>query len=168
MHAMDGSGCRLINACAFFLGALLLVQESGAGNVLEFDGINDRVLVPYDDSFPTEVFTLSAWIKLTPPGHRSAIIARGEDDDSFNLSWQLYVNPDGLLQIMLENRREQNFCYPLTFSGQAQSSCACGTSIPVGSRLDRPRLPPSVSSRVSAWPSRTARTSGAPHFFRFP
>ena len=124
MHAMGGSSCTLINACAFFLGALLLVQESWAGNVLEFDGINDRVLVPYDDSFPTEVFTLSAWIKLTPPGHRSAIIARGEDDDSFNLSWQLYVNPDGMLQIMLENRREQNFCYPLSFSGRPQSSCS--------------------------------------------
>ena len=121
---MAGSGCRLIKAYASFLVALLLVQASRAGNVLEFDGTNDRVLVPYDDSFPTEVFTLAAWIKLTPPGHRSAIIARGEDDDSWNLSWQLYVNPDGTLQIMLENQNEQNFCYPLTCMGQPQSSCS--------------------------------------------
>ena len=120
---MGGSNCRLIKVCACFLPALLLVQESRACDVLQFDGTNDRVLVPYDDSFPTETFTLTAWIKLTPPGHRSAVIARGEDDDSFNLSWQLYIDPDGTLQIMLENQNEQNFCYPLTCMGQPQASC---------------------------------------------
>ena len=123
MHAMNGSGCRLITACVSILAVLLFVQETRAGSVLEFDGTNDRVLVPYDDSFPTEVFTLAAWIKLPLPGHRSAVIARGEDDDSWNLSWQLYVNPDGTLQIMLENQNEQNFCYPLTCMGQPQASC---------------------------------------------
>ena len=48
---------------------------AGAG-ALRFDGSNDRVTVPYDPSFPTEIFTIGAWIKLTPPrsrafGHRA-------------------------------------------------------------------------------------------------
>lgn len=123
MHAMTASNGRLIKTSASFLVIFLLVQYGRAENVLEFDGTDDRVLVPYDDTFPTEVFTVAAWIKVTPPGHRSAIIARGEDNDSWNLSWQLYVNSDGTLQIMLENQNEQNFCYPLTCMGQSQPAC---------------------------------------------
>ncbi len=70
------------------------------------------VTVPYDPSFPTEVFTVAAWIKLAPPPGRAAIVARGEDDNSFNLSWQLYVLGDGTLEVMLEDSRENNYCYP--------------------------------------------------------
>ncbi len=81
--------------------------------VLQFDGTDDRVIVPYDASFPTEVFTAGAWIKLTQPSGRAAIVARGEDDNSFNLSWQLYVTGDGTLEVMLEDTRENNYCYPL-------------------------------------------------------
>ncbi len=79
---------------------------------LRFDGSDDRVTVPYSPTFPTEVFTLSAWIKLQPPSRRAAIIARGEDDNSFNLSWQVYVLRDGTLEVMLEDSRENNYCYP--------------------------------------------------------
>ena len=86
---------------------------SSRTTVLQFDGTDDRVTVPYDASFPTEVFTASAWIKLTQPTRRAAIIARGEDDNSFNLSWQLYVTRDGTLETMLEDARENNYCYPL-------------------------------------------------------
>ncbi len=80
--------------------------------------------VPYAGSFPTEVFTAAAWIKLPTPVSRSAIIARGEDDNSFNLSWQLFVSGDGTLQIMLEDAMENNFCYPSTCMGQPQPSCS--------------------------------------------
>ena len=90
---------------------------------LRFDGTNDRVTVPYSPTFPTEVFTLSAWIKLLPPRRRAAIIARGEDDNSFNLSWQLYVIQDGTLEIMLEDSRENNYCYPLN-SCRPLGSCS--------------------------------------------
>ncbi len=82
--------------------------------------------VPYDDSFPTEVFTISAWVKTLATMGRSAIIARGEDDNSFNLSWHLYVLPDGSLQIMLEDKNEQNYCYPDTCMGQPQGNCTSG------------------------------------------
>ena len=87
--------------------------ELGSTSLLRFDGTDDRVTVPYDATFPTEVFTASAWIKLPQPAGRAAIIARGEDDNSFNLSWQLYVTRDGTLEVMLEDSREQNYCYPL-------------------------------------------------------
>ena len=91
------------------------VRPAASGNttVLAFDGTDDRVIVPYDTSFPTEVFTAGAWIKLAQPAGRAAIIARGEDDNSFNLSWQVYVTRDGTLETMLEDNRENNYCYPL-------------------------------------------------------
>lgn len=90
-------------------------ETDGPGGIysLQFDGIDDRVTVPYDASFPTEVFTISAWIKLVQPNGRAAIIARGEDDNSFNLSWHLYVIGDGTLEVMLEDSNEHNYCYPL-------------------------------------------------------
>ena len=88
-------------------------RATESATVLQFDGTDDRITVPYDDSFPTEVFTASAWIKLSQPSRRAAIIARGEDDNSFNLSWQLYVTSDGTLETMLEDDRENNYCYPL-------------------------------------------------------
>ena len=89
------------------------VPTAVADSHLSFDGVDDRVLVPWDESFPTEVFTAGAWIRLpAPPGQRAAIIARGEDDNSFNLSWQLYVGPEGDLEAMLEASNEDNYCYP--------------------------------------------------------
>ena len=88
-------------------------ERLGSASSLRFDGVDDRVTVPYDTSFPTEVFTASAWIKLSQPAGRAAIIARGEDDDSYNLSWQLYVIPTGNLEVMLEDSNENNYCYPL-------------------------------------------------------
>ena len=85
---------------------------AGNASVLNFDGANDRVTVPYSASFPTEVFTIVARVRLSPPGGRAAILARGEDNVSLNLSWQLYVLADGTLEIMLEEARENNMCYP--------------------------------------------------------
>ncbi len=87
--------------------------ETGLSFHLSFDGSNDRVLVPWHESFPTEVFTAVAWIRLAaPPNGRAAIIARGEDNNSFNLSWQLYVGGGGELEAMLEGSNENNYCYP--------------------------------------------------------
>ena len=86
--------------------------ESGEDFHLMFDGMDDRVLIPWDASFPTDVFTIAAWLRLTAPGRRAAVIARGEDDNSFNLSWQMYVGSAGSLEIMLEASNEDNYCYP--------------------------------------------------------
>lgn len=99
---------------------------SDRATVLQFDGVDDRVIVPYDASFPTEVFTAGAWIKLTQPSSRAAIIARGEDDNSFNLSWQLYVTGDGTLEVMLEDASENNYCYPLNNCAPAGTCTVTG------------------------------------------
>ncbi len=97
-------------------------QSCDGGYALDFEGSTDRVIVPYDASFPTAVFTAAAWIKTVAPQSRAAVIARGEDDNSWNLSWQLYVRNDGTLEVMLENTNDQNFCYPLN-NCQPQGSC---------------------------------------------
>jgi len=86
--------------------------ESGEDFHLMFDGVDDRVPIPWDASFPTDVFTVVARIRLTPPGGRAAVIARGEDDNSFNLSWQMFVGSTGFFEIMLEASNEDNYCYP--------------------------------------------------------
>ena len=94
-------------------GGTPLPPAASDGSHLSFDGADDRVLMPWDASFPTEVFTVSASIRLAaPPPGRAAIIARGEDDESFNLSWQLFVGPEGNLEAMLEASNEDNYCYP--------------------------------------------------------
>ena len=93
---------------------------------LAFDGVDDRVTVPYDASFPTEIFSAGAWVNIvTPPvGSPGAIIARGEDDDSFDLSWQLYVTPDGDLVAMVEDASMVNYCYPYAcFTTNPISTC---------------------------------------------
>ncbi len=103
-------------------GEAALAQRGGA---LEFDGTNDRVTVPYNSSFPTEVFSICAWVKAPPPGHRSAIIARGEDDNSWDLAWHLYLEPDGSLRLMVEDTAMQNHCYPyVCFSQILQNNCS--------------------------------------------
>jgi len=86
--------------------------ESGENFHLSFDGMDDRVLVPWHASFPTEAFTIAARIRLSTPSARAAVIARGEDDNSFNLSWQMYVGRSGSLEVMLEASNEDNYCYP--------------------------------------------------------
>ena len=83
--------------------------------------------VPYDLSFPTEVFSVGAWIRTPQPTGNAAIIGRGEDDNSFNVAWQLYVNGAGNLTLTLENEREQNFCYPAACrGGEPVSNCTVG------------------------------------------
>jgi len=96
---------------AFQFAPSEMTSHEGA-TALEFDGADDRVIVPYNASFPTAVFTAGAWVKLSLPNRRAAIIARGEDDNSWNLSWQLFVSSDGTFQVMLEDSNENNYCYP--------------------------------------------------------
>jgi len=109
------SGSWIISRFVLVSAALLILaaDQTRADSALSFDGRDDRVTVPYDDSFPTEVFTICAWIKSDPPARsRGAIIARGEDDDSWNLSWHMYILSNGTLGIMLEDNRERNYQYP--------------------------------------------------------
>ncbi len=113
---------RALAALALAVPAARAVAQSGTA--LSFDADDDCVMVPYDASFPTEVFTASAWIKTPGPAQgNAAVIGRGEDDDSFNFAWQIYLNRNGNLQITLEDHRERNYCYPLSCMGGEQKSC---------------------------------------------
>ena len=117
----DNTVVDLVNSKDAIDHFIQTLDEIPAG--LFFDGVDDRVTVTYDPSFPTEIFSAGAWINIvTPPvGSPGAIIARGEDDNSFDLSWQLYVTPDGDLVAMVEDVSMVNYCYPY----------ACFTTNPV-------------------------------------
>jgi hypothetical protein len=95
----------------------LEAQVCGPGASLEFDGTDDHVLVPYDPSFPTETFT-AAWIRTDPPGfpaRRRAIIARGEDDNSWDGPWFFQIGPNGTLEVQIENIQMTNGFYDSGF-----------------------------------------------------
>ncbi len=114
-----------IGSFAFCLFWLTGTANAQSGASLDFDGSDDRVTIPYDPSFPTEVFTVAAWVKLPAPGHNSAIIARGEDDNSWDLSWQMYVTRAGDLNLMVEDLSMNNFCYPhACFSNDVSPTCS--------------------------------------------
>ncbi|PCH62107.1 MAG: hypothetical protein COC19_03365 [SAR86 cluster bacterium] len=121
-YSVDGIIYYNITPASLQISASVTQASNDRSSALIFDGIDDRVTIPYNDNFPTEVFTASAWINLSAPARRAAIIARGEDDNSFNLSWQLYVSSAGNLEVMLEDSREVNYCYPLN-DCVSQGSC---------------------------------------------
>ena len=101
----------------FLLALPLDAQVCGPGASLQFDGVDDRVLVPYDPSFPTETFTAAAWIRSDPPGspRRRAIIARGEDNNSWDGPWFFQIGPSGTLEVQIENIRGTNGFYDSGF-----------------------------------------------------
>lgn len=84
-------------------GTVCAQSSCGLGSAVQFDGVDDRIMVPYSASYPTEVFSACAWINASMPTTRGAIIARGEDDDSYDLSWALYVRANGVFEVMLED-----------------------------------------------------------------
>lgn len=62
-----------------------------------FDGINDRVHVPYDATFDTAAgFTLAVWFRRTKPGRELALASKqygtGAAEDQ---SWTLYMDSSG-------------------------------------------------------------------------
>jgi hypothetical protein len=90
------------------LGAEQAYGQLICSHVLEFDGHGDHVSVPYDPSFPTEVFTAAAWIRAQAPISRGAIISRGEDEITGNSTWTLLVAHDGTFEVMLEDASDDN------------------------------------------------------------
>jgi hypothetical protein len=79
------------------MGAIVVIILSGSveaqnpvlSNSLDFDHVDDHVTVPYNSSFPVQVFTALAWVRAPQKG--GAIISRGEDDVSDNGPWNLGV-----------------------------------------------------------------------------
>ena len=81
------------------------------GYSLEFDGGGDHARVPYDASFPTEVFTVIAWVRTSGSFGRRAIVARGEDGVTGNASWNLYMQADGTFELRIEDANDDDFSY---------------------------------------------------------
>jgi hypothetical protein len=100
-----------ILALALLMTPAVAQEPCGLGHALTYDGSDDRVLVPYDNSFPTGVFTACGWIKALTPMSRGAVIARGEDDHSYDLTWALYVLHNGTFEVMIEDSNGVNHVY---------------------------------------------------------
>lgn len=60
------------------------------GNSMAFDGVNDELCVTYNDEFPTDKFTVSAYVKLGDINNEGAIIDWGS---SLNKNWWITTTP---------------------------------------------------------------------------
>lgn len=96
-------------ACAT-LGAQAPCTSSPATG-LGFDGVDDRVSVPYSSAFPTTVFTVSAWVNTPLAGGIQTVISRGEDPVTDTLSFALHVLASGVAGVQLENNGTNNQIY---------------------------------------------------------
>ncbi|HIE25713.1 TPA: LamG domain-containing protein [Candidatus Poribacteria bacterium] len=81
------------------------------GQGMEFDGVDDMVVIPDSDTLEfDEDFTLAVWIntKATPPSPPS-IITKGYHDTSNTRPWYLlYYRPAGTITMYLRNLANQN------------------------------------------------------------
>jgi hypothetical protein len=82
-----------------------------SGYALDFSGGPCRVLVPYDSSFPTAVFSVTAWVRTPVGANRTTILARGEDAVNGNAAWNLYMQPDGEFTLRIEDITDADFSY---------------------------------------------------------
>ena len=102
-------GAALIAASLSSAAAVQL--PCGSGHALDFSGGPYRVLVPYDSSFPTEVFSVTAWVRTPTGTNRTTILARGEDAVTGNAAWNLYMQPDGEFRVRIEDISDFDFSY---------------------------------------------------------
>src|ERR1700752_227279 len=78
----------LLAALVVLSPGIAAAQHKGAA--LVFDGANDRLIVPLGPTFPSEVYTVTAWIR-TSSLFPQAIMSRGEDSLSDALPWGFSV-----------------------------------------------------------------------------
>lgn len=62
------------------------------GNSMAFDGVNDELCVTYNDEFPTDKFTVSAYVKLGDVNNEGGIIDWGS---TINKNWWITTTPSG-------------------------------------------------------------------------
>lgn len=84
------------------------------GYALACDGSDDHALVPYHATFPTEVFSVVAWVRTPGSFGRRTIVARGEDSVTGNAVWNLYMQAGGTLELRIEDISDADFSYPST------------------------------------------------------
>jgi hypothetical protein len=91
-------------------------QNPPLGGGLCFDGVDDHVRVPYSATFPTEVFSICAWVKAQAPlTNWAVIISRGDDDTTDNLPWDLRIDPNGTFVCCIEDSSDQAAVYDSGF-----------------------------------------------------
>ncbi len=86
--------------------------------VLQFDGTDDRVTVPYDASFPTEVFTASAWIKLPQPAGAGGQTPQVTSTRFCSLEWTSSGPKSNLEGRLVRGGRSDTNSYMLNSNGE--------------------------------------------------
>ena len=72
-------------ALLLFIG---LAWGQGAGDALDFDGSNDHVLIPYDNSFNVTNLTIEAWVYSANFNQNGFIFEKGPINSQYSLFFQ--------------------------------------------------------------------------------
>jgi len=95
----------------------IVTLEPTFGNSLEFDGLSDHVCISHSAAFPTDMFTLSFWIKIGDSYDHSGIIDNGSEilknfwvttTDSLSAKGIVAAVGDGTQQYELTHEFEEN------------------------------------------------------------
>jgi len=78
-----------------FLGFSSIDVQAQSGNVLDFDGINDYVEIPYTASISEYTISVQLWVKVNANnGNAQSIITSGGNTNGYN-GFGIYAFPDG-------------------------------------------------------------------------
>jgi len=79
----------------FFITIFCLNVNAQSGNVLDFDGINDYVDIPYNYSLSISTISIQFWVRVnTNNGKVQAIITSGGTTGGYN-GFEIAANPNG-------------------------------------------------------------------------
>ncbi len=91
------------------VGPRVLLTESTAGNALRFDGVDDVVIVPHDNSLDvTTNFTFEAWVKREDTGVSHTILSRDFPGDDTDGSYQWFLTDEGGMRVEANNQGSVN------------------------------------------------------------
>lgn len=89
--------------CVFFVSLCSLNLHAQSGNVLDFDGVNDYVEVPYNFNVSDNTQSVQFWVRINSNnGQRQAVLTVGKKTSAY-AGYEIYADPDGKWYIEVSN-----------------------------------------------------------------
>jgi len=80
---------------ALLMGLSTITVHAQSGNVLDFDGVNDYIDIPYNYSVSGSTLSIQFWVRINSNnGQRQAVITVGGKTTSYT-GYEIFANPDG-------------------------------------------------------------------------
>jgi hypothetical protein len=86
-----------------FLAFSSLNAQAQSGNVLDFDGVNDYVQIPFNSSISTSTISIELWAKVNSNGGKyQSLITSGGNSAGYS-GFAIYAYPDGKWYLFVSN-----------------------------------------------------------------